>query len=190
MGLTYNLIVTMSSDLPDLSRSEHVVLGLIGRYGAMTPYELKARVADSVGFFWPVPHAQLYRDAPRLAALGLLQEKVETSGRRRRTFDITPAGRAALARWLAGDHASETQIRDPALLKLAFSDIAADGDLVGLASAQAAIHRHWVQEYGQRLDGLAADDPARPSRARVLELGRAIEAAYATFWAELAETEA
>lgn len=181
--------MTVSSDLPDISRSEHVVLGLIARYGAMTPYELKARVAESVGFFWPIPHAQLYRDAPHLAALGLLQETVETSGRHRRTFDITSSGRAALARWLSGDHATETQIRDPALLKLAFSDLAADGDLAALAAAQASIHRHLANQYGQRLDALDDSDPARPSRTRLLELGRAIEAAYATFWAKLAEAE-
>jgi DNA-binding PadR family transcriptional regulator len=184
----YSLGETMSTN-PTLSRSEYVVLGLVARYGAMSPYELKARVAESIGFFWPIPHAQLYRDPSRLAALGLLEETAEATGRRRRIFAITATGRAELARWLADEHTSETQIRDPALLKLAFADLADDDDLGSLAAGQAAVHRRWLQEYGHRIEALSADDPATPSRRHLLGLGRAIEAAYTDFWGRLAEAE-
>ena len=182
----YSLAETVSTE-PMLSRFEYVVLGLIARYGAMSPYELKARVAESIGFFWPIPHAQLYRDPTRLAALGLLAETTEATGRRRRIFAITATGRAELTRWLADEHTSETQIRDPALLKLAFADLTGD-DLGLLAAGQAAVHQRWLTEYGQRIDALSADDPATPSRRHLLELGRAIEAAYAEFWARLASS--
>jgi DNA-binding PadR family transcriptional regulator len=188
MRLTYSLDATVSTG-PTLSRSEYVVLGLIGRYGPMSPYELKARVAESVGFFWPIPHAQLYRDPSRLAGLGLLEETAEASGRRRRIFAITAAGRAQLTRWLADEHTSATQIRDPALLKLAFADLAGDDHLGSLAAAQADVHQRWLEEYGQRLDALRADDPATPSRRHLLTLGRAIEAAYADFWRALDRAE-
>ncbi len=171
-----------------LSRSEYVVLGLIARYGAMSPYELKARVAQSVGFFWPIPHAQLYRDPSRLAELGLLRETAETTGRRRRIFAITAAGKTALGRWLADEHTSETQIRDPALLKLAFADLA-DGNLGSLAAGQAAVHERWLRDYGQRLQALPADDPGTPSRRHLLALARAIEAAYTDFWRRLAQAQ-
>jgi PadR family transcriptional regulator AphA len=99
---------------------------------------------------------------------------------------IFEAGRKALTGWLAGDHASETQIRDPALLKLAFSDLGSAAALRALAAAQADIHRHWAQEYGERVASLSAEDPATPSRQRVLGLGLAIESAYEKFWAQLA----
>jgi DNA-binding PadR family transcriptional regulator len=188
MRQLYALVETVSTE-PMLSRSEYVVLGLIARYGAMSPYELKARVAESIGFFWPIPHAQLYRDPTRLADLGLLEETPEATGRRRRIFAITAAGRAELARWLADDHTTETQIRDPALLKLALADLADAEVLVSLAAGQAAVHQRWLQEYGQRLEALSADDPATPSRRHLLALGGAIEAAYADFWARLAEAE-
>ena len=131
----------------------------------------------------------MYRDPTRLADLGLLAETAETTGRRRRMFAITAAGWAALADWLADEHASETQIRDPALLKLAFADLGDDADLGSLAAAQAAVHERWHQEYGQRLDALSADDPATPSRRHLLTLGRAIESAYADFWAALAKAQ-
>jgi DNA-binding PadR family transcriptional regulator len=168
-----------------LSRSECVALALIARYGPLTPYELKARVAQSVGFFWPIPHAQLYRDAPRLAEIGLLHETTEDSGRRRRRFSITPAGSAALHDWLATDHDTPTQIRDPALLKLAFAGLGTEQDLAALASAQADQHRGWLEEYARRLQSLDPDDSASPDRRRVLALGQAIEDAYARFWSEL-----
>jgi hypothetical protein len=93
----------MATD-PDLSRSEYVVLALIARYGPMTPYELKDRVTQSVGVFWPI---------------------------RRRN---------ALGAWLADHHASRTQIRDPALLKLAFAGLGSRENLSALAAAQAAGH--------------------------------------------------
>ena len=168
-----------------LSRSEAVVLGLIARHGPMTPYELKARVAQSVGFLWPIPHAQLYRDAPRLAERGFLDENAEDHGRRRRRFAITPAGREALRAWLGDEPTSEAQIRDPALLRLAFADLGSSEALAALARAQAAEHRRWDEEYGRRLARLDPDDPATPSRLRVLRAGRAIESAYAAFWDEL-----
>lgn len=62
-----------------LSMSAYTVLGLIARHGPMTPYELKARVEQSVAYFWPIPHAQLYRDPPRLAEMGLLTEEAEAA---------------------------------------------------------------------------------------------------------------
>src|SRR4051812_28079099 len=101
----------------DLGPSACAVLGLIARHGPMTSYDLKARVEQSVGFFWPIPHAQLYRDPARLAELGLLAEEVEESGRRRRLFRITPAGQEALADWLTDPRTPFSEMRDPAQLK-------------------------------------------------------------------------
>lgn len=91
--------------MPELTSPECVVLGLIARHGAMTPYELKAKTQESVDYFWPIPHAQLYRIPARLAELGLLQEETEHTGRRRRVFHLTDAGQTALKQWLADPHA-------------------------------------------------------------------------------------
>src|SRR4051812_31531086 len=99
----------------ELSPSAYVVLGLIARHGPMTPYELKARVEDSVGFYWPILHAQLYRAPPRLAAMGLLEERAEEHGRRRRVFHLTAAGREVVQRWLADPNASPPETRNPSL---------------------------------------------------------------------------
>ena len=80
----------------DLSPTSVIVLGLL-EFGEATPYELKARMADSVGNFWSLPHSALYAEPERLAEQGLVEERREQGGRRRRTFSITEDGRRALS---------------------------------------------------------------------------------------------
>lgn len=172
--------------MTELTPSAYVVLGLTARHGPMTPYELKARVEQSVGFHWPIPHAQLYRDPPRLAGMGLLAEEVEEHGRRRRVFRLTAAGRSALEAWLADPDAGEPQTRDPALLKLAFADLAGPARVVELARAQEAAHRQWLEVYRSRRAALDPADGATASRARSLALGILHERGYVAFWAALA----
>jgi PadR family transcriptional regulator AphA len=72
-----------------------IVLGLL-EFGEATPYDLKVRVAGSIGNFWSVPHSALYAEPERLAKAGLVEERREEGGRRRRVFSITAAGRRAL----------------------------------------------------------------------------------------------
>jgi DNA-binding PadR family transcriptional regulator len=171
----------------ELSPSAYVVLGLIARHGPMTPYELKARVEDSVGYYWPIPHAQLYRDPPRLAALGLLEERAEEHGRRRRVFHLTAAGREVVQRWLEDPNTAPPETRNPSLLKLTFADLGPPEQVAALARTQAAQHREWLDSYRKLRAEL---DPSRAdalSRSRLLELGILHEQAYVTFWESLAD---
>ncbi|MGF7234739.1 MAG: PadR family transcriptional regulator, partial [Frankia sp.] len=106
-----------------LTPVSYLVLGELTRHGPATPYDLKRWVGASVGNFWSFPHAQLYKEPPRLAGAGLLVEEREPGGRRRRVFAVTDAGRAALRRWLATPATGPTELRDPGLLQLAFLDL-------------------------------------------------------------------
>ena len=76
-----------------LTPVSYLVLGWIDR-GPATPYELKRMSAHSVGYFWEFPHSQLYAEPTRLTKLGLLEEKQELTGRRRRVYSITDEGKA------------------------------------------------------------------------------------------------
>ncbi|PNE37193.1 PadR family transcriptional regulator [Streptomyces noursei] len=173
--------------MAEYSPARYVVLGLIARHGAMTPYELKARVEDDIQPFWPILHAQLYRIPPELAQAGLLREETETAGRRRRIFHLTAAGRAALARWLADPDTPEAETRDPAQLKLFFADLGDPSDIVALANRQAARHRTWLAHYTSlRTDLAPAEDSRQRSRARLLRLGVLHERAHAEFWESIA----
>lgn len=129
-------------DERELTPTSYIVLGLLADEPG-TPYDLKARVAAGVGNFWSVPHAQLYTETARLAGEGLLDEDREAEGRRRKTYSITRAGRAALARWLEEDAVGQLpEIRDPGLLKVY---LGADPKLI--AAAQVAAHKARLKEW-------------------------------------------
>ncbi|MEU9122785.1 PadR family transcriptional regulator [Streptomyces sp. NPDC048506] len=174
--------------MAEYSPARYVVLGLIARHGPTTPYELKARVEDDIQPFWPILHAQLYRIPTELAQAGLLREETEATGRRRRIFHLTDAGRAALARWLADPDTPEAETRDPAQLKLFFADLGDPSDVVALAARQAERHRRWLAHYATLRAALdPAQDSRQRSRARLLRLGVLHERAHAEFWESVAE---
>src|ERR1700690_1919002 len=83
-----------------LTPTAYLILGLLAREGPSTPYALERHVAAPLGNFWSFPHTLLYKEPPRLAALGLVTEAREPEGRRRRVLVITPAGTEALTAWL------------------------------------------------------------------------------------------
>lgn len=166
----------------ELSTSAYVVLGLLARYGPMTSYDLKAALARSIAWFWPIPHALLYRYPAKLVKAGLLDEQLEEFGRRRRVFHLTATGRAALASWLSEVSTPELETRDPAAVKLALADLIDPDPAPALARAQAKLHQNWLQTYQQRLEQLNYDAPDGLSRVRLLRFGIAISQAYADYW--------
>src|SRR5271166_1953004 len=127
-----------------LTPISYVVLGLVALAGEATPYDLKRRVADSVGYVWSFPHAQLYTEPARLAEAGLLKEQREKGGRNRRHFTITAAGNAALRKWLSqpSERAEARELRDPGLLRLFFAELLSSAEVAELAREQESAHRN------------------------------------------------
>ena len=163
----------------------YVVLGLLAQNGPSTPYELKAAVARSIGTFWSFPHTQLYTEPDRLLAAGLVRVKQEASGRRRRTFTITAAGRRALAAWLAEPAPFSRELRDLGLLKLFFGGLVSPEEVVALATEQEKAHRSKLQDFeALEREGRSDGDPHRRS---VLRMGLLYERAAVRFWAEVAD---
>lgn len=167
----------MSHADPRLGPSDFVILGILAAAGPATPYTLKRAIASSVGYFWPFPHAQTYAETDRLAALGLTTETREDTGRRRRLYAITPAGRAALQRWLETPTPEPAQFRDLGLLKLAFASLSGPDVLVALARDQAAAHAARLRAF----EGLSRV-PMDPHLRSTLELGLRYERAALDFW--------
>src|ERR1700681_1573985 len=112
----YASLAGMSS--PRLTETSYIVLGLIEQIGPATPYDLKRVAQLSTVNFWSVPHTQLYTECARLAEAGLLSERQEQTGRRRRTYTLTSRGRQELERWRSEPSGELEQVRDPATLKL------------------------------------------------------------------------
>jgi DNA-binding PadR family transcriptional regulator len=178
-------MVRIVSNAP-LTPVSYLVLGLLARIGPATPYDLKRKVAESVGYFWSFPHSQLYAEPRRLAALGLLDERSEATGRRRRVYSIAPAGREALTAWLRRPTSEPPQVRDVGLLKLFFADPLDPAEVAALAAAQERSHRERLAVYEALEPHLAAGDPDAAFPHATLRMGLVFERAFVRFWSELA----
>jgi DNA-binding PadR family transcriptional regulator len=158
-----------------LTPTSYIVLGLVAAAGEATPYHLKGMVAESVGHFWSVPHAQLYREPERLAAAGYLEESIEKGGRRRKHYRLAPIGLEALQAWLAEPTGDFTELRDPGLLKLFFG-----ADPKPLAQKQLELHEERLASY-RELHKTAGDH--MPDGMRLaLESGIGHESEWVRFW--------
>jgi DNA-binding PadR family transcriptional regulator len=147
----------------------YVVLGLVARDGPSTPYALKAAVGRGIAHFWPFPHSQIYAESERLARLGLLAEEREQTGRRRRSYRITPQGRAALAAWLGEPTEEPLQFRSLGLLKLFFAQHAGPEGVAELARTEAARHRGYA-ELTDAISERLQSRPDLPGQLAVAEL--------------------
>lgn len=174
------------SDAPiRLSPTSYLILGLISYRGPSTPYQLKQAVNRSIGYFWPFPHTQLYEEPDRLARAGLLTEEREENGRRRRTYAITDAGRAALTAWLRQPTTDVTQLRDLATLKLFFSEFMSTAELIALAEEQVRLYEARLAEYAA-IEARYADRPDLGRRMAPLDFGFRLARAAQAFWRDIA----
>lgn len=165
----------------ELTPTSYIVLGLLSMAGRATPYDLKRAVSASVGQFWTFPHSQLYAEPTRLARAGYLTEEREPDGRRRKLYELTSDGRAALQNWLQVVSPEPYMLRDPALLKLF---LGADPRM--LATAQVETHSKKLLEYEALSAQAPKDGPRGPWLA--LELGTRHERETLAFWREQLET--
>jgi PadR family transcriptional regulator, regulatory protein AphA len=167
-----------------LNPVSYVVLGFADQWAAeLTSYDLKQMVAGSVGYFWPFPHSQLYAEPARLAGAGYLDEEVETGGRRRRLYRITPRGREALRAWLAETAGNGTEVRDLGLLKLFFAAAGSTGNITRLADEQRTVHEQNLAGYSALHESIC--DTAGEWELATLDLGRRFEQMAIDFWADV-----
>lgn len=154
------------------------MLGLLRLGGPATPYDLKQRVAGSVGNFWSVPHSQLYSEPDRLVERGLASVEREVGGRRRKSYSITAAGEQAVDRWVADPPTDLGELRTPALLAVFFGS-----DPVEIAATQLPLHRAKLAEYEQLIAvGRAAGPNAPPGPLLTLQAGVLTERAWIAYW--------
>ncbi len=177
-----------------LTPTSYLVLGLLAREGPSTPYDLEQHVRATLGNFWSFPHTLLYSEPPRLAALGLATEMREHDGRRRRIFEITPAGRFALEAWLGRPSDAPAELRDPGLLQLFFADLASTEARLRLAEHQLAGHRAKLAAYREDEHMERRADPPRRGhrtvehwRGETLPMGLRYESAAVDFWTDVVE---
>jgi DNA-binding PadR family transcriptional regulator len=158
-----------------LTETSYAVLGLLEHCEPATPYQLKQIAQESIFHFWTIPHTQLYTECARLAEGGLLDERREETGRRRRLYRLSAAGRKALREWRADPRTDLYELRDPGLLKLFCG-----ADPAAVAEVQLELHERRLRRYNELLvEGL-------PVGVRLaLESGIGHEREYIRFWTRL-----
>ena len=121
----------------DLTPTAKVVLGMLA-LGARTGYDIKRAIDLSTRFFWNASYGQIYPELHRLEERGLVSATSDPPGGRRRTsYELTAAGRAALDGWLRDDSEFTFESRDEGVLKLFFGDIQSrDGVIANLRAKQ------------------------------------------------------
>jgi PadR family transcriptional regulator AphA len=161
-----------------LTPTSYIVLGFAeASDGELTPYDLKGLMAVSVDNFWSTPHAQVYREVQRLADGGLLRERREETGRRRRFYAITDRGRTALEAWRRRPPDAAPELRDAGVLKLFFG-----ADPATVAEHQIALREAKLAEY-LALRAEHGETLPVPQR-RALDVGIAHERAMIAIWRE------
>jgi DNA-binding PadR family transcriptional regulator len=130
----------MSSN-PAMTTTSFSILGLLA-IRPWSTYELTRQMDRSLGRIWPRAQSKLYEEPKKLVAHGYARAATEQVGRRPRTvYSITPAGRAALADWLATPGAGPV-LEFEQLLKVWFSEHGTKSDALASIAAAAA----WARE--------------------------------------------
>jgi DNA-binding PadR family transcriptional regulator len=102
-----------------------------------TGLELTHRFDRSIGYFWPATHQQVYRELAKLETEQLIESAMlqpPTRGMPKR-FAVLPAGREALAGWVA-THEEPRDIRDALSVRLRAAAV------VGLDSLADQLREH------------------------------------------------
>jgi DNA-binding PadR family transcriptional regulator len=140
---------------------QHAVLALLAD-GPSHGYELKAKFEAAVGPQWgPLNIGHVYQVLDRLSRDGLavferLEQRVKPD---RLVYEITDAGRAELARWLAEPSPRTSGFRDDFFLKVMAAAHSRDPDVV---EAALRAQRVFLLQELRNLDQLRRDHAGEP----------------------------
>ncbi|MCL6641508.1 MAG: PadR family transcriptional regulator [Candidatus Rokubacteria bacterium] len=186
-------IIPRSSSLPtdSLTSTSYAVLGLL----ALQPgsaYDLVREARRSLRHFWPRAERLLYEEPKRLEALRLVRGHEERTGRRVRTvYEITEAGRRALAEWFERPSAGP-QFESEAVLKASLGDLTTKDRLLSAIAELRAQAEEGLAE--GRAIARAVLDGQGPSPERIHVVALMYEFVFSHFetmgrWATWAERQ-
>ena len=119
---------------------EHAILVSLSEQSG-SGSDLTRRFDRSIGFFWTATHQQIYRVLARMETDGWVRrELVAQQGRPdKKVYDVTPAGRRELERWLA-EPLSREQHRSDLAVKLRAASYGERGPLLEELTALRTEH--------------------------------------------------
>lgn len=112
-------------------------------------YELAQQRVRYFRYVWPRAESAIYREAKRLAQMGLVEGEKEYTGKRARTvYSITEAGRSALRDWLATPVAPFSMDFE-AMLRVFIAPLGTKGELVDTLEQVLGDAREMLQFAGE-----------------------------------------
>ena len=83
-----------------------------------TGIDLARRFDRSMGFFWNATHQQIYRELSQMLQKGWISTVAdEDSNTRKKTYQVEPLGRSALAEWML-EQSPPAQLREELMVRL------------------------------------------------------------------------
>jgi PadR family transcriptional regulator AphA len=172
-----------------LTATSYAVLSVLSLRPHST-YDITRQMRLSLHYMWPRAESNVYAEPRRLVEAGLAAAREEWSGKRRRTvYEITAAGRAALADWL-GSPSSPPRYESEALVKVMFAENGSRDDLLASIRAIGGEAADTMQRILRIADRYAAGEGEYPWRfgLSAVALGLVMEQRAATLrWAAWAE---
>lgn len=137
------------------NRTIYTILGLLAS-GPKTGYDIKQIVETTIHHFWKESYGHLYPSLRRLVADGWIERTQDASSSKRKAYQITPAGREALAAWLA-EPIEPDGVRDELALKLYFGRSVAPEIAIQHLQVERQRQQALLQRYLERQSELEAD---------------------------------
>jgi DNA-binding PadR family transcriptional regulator len=150
-------------------------------------YELKLALEQTFGVAYPSPNiGQIYVTLKRLEADGLVrvEDVAQDSRPNKKVYELTPAGRDAVAAWV-DEPAESPRVRDDFFIKLALAPRA------GLADQMELINRQRRHYYAQlrALADLQDTTDSRDTTARLLIEGQYLHLQADLDWLQRCQDE-
>ena len=130
-------------------------------------YELKARLEQTFGEAYPSPNfGQVYLTLQRLERSGLVrsQNVVQSARPNKRVYELTPAGRDAVATW-AAEPSDGPRVWDDFFMKLILAPQAGAADPLSLINQQ---RRHYLRLM-RSLSGIAEETSGNKTAELLIE---------------------
>jgi len=141
--------------MSSLTPTARVILGML-KLGAPTGYEIKKAIDGSTRFFWSASFGQIYPELKRLQREGLVRSRQEPRGKVKRTvYELTPKGEEALREWLTDRESVIFEIRDESLLRLFFSDVLSQEDVLANLRMQQQIFELVLERFRGEIESVA-----------------------------------
>jgi PadR family transcriptional regulator AphA len=133
--------------MSSLTPTARVILGML-KLGVATGYDIKRIIDDTTRFFWTASYGQIYPELKRLRKDGLVTAREAPRGKVKRTvYELTPKGEEALQQWLTDRESVLFEIRDESLLRLFFSDMLPQDELLANLRMQQFLFERVLERF-------------------------------------------